>query len=224
MLFKSDNTGRRFAPGVITRLPAIHDRTLKFAKNPNGRTLECHIKANDNELIILAAHWTSRLEAHGGKSEHPHADRRMSYAHDCYGRFRAILESNHDADVILCGDFNDEFSDPSIREGLHASGDEDEVKNVTESPTPLDLFAHWAGEPPGTISYHKHWSLFDHICVSRGLLDDKGWSCNPKTAAIYAPKWMFRANEPFRFGEAKAAERGYSDHFPVTVELRLQGD
>jgi endonuclease/exonuclease/phosphatase family metal-dependent hydrolase len=228
VLFLGDKTGRRFAPGILTRLPIEADRTHRFTdKGPDSRNIEGHIKANGHDLAVLAAHWTSRVE-HGGKNgeEHANAERRMSYAKACYGRFKAILKANPDADVILCGDFNDEFTDPSIQHGLHASGNVEEVRNAIDEPRPLDLFAHWSGEPPGTIEYKGRWSIFDHICVSRGLLDDKGWSVIPDSASIFAPREMrhrdSRGHEmPFRFGDARDAIHGYSDHFPVTVRLKL---
>ena len=131
--------------------------------------------------------------------------------------------------VIVCGDFNDEFTDRSIRDGLRASNSPDEVRGNGAEPRLLDLFANWAGDPPGTIYGRSHWSVFDHICVTRGLLDDKGWSCDVPTAAIFAAPEMRTASrrgrfEPFRFGNQKASgPRGYSDHFPVTVMLKVAG-
>src|SRR5206468_4288317 len=61
VLFKQDNTGRRFAPGMLTRLPVVGDRTRKLGARNNGRILEGHITANGHELIVIAAHWTSRV-------------------------------------------------------------------------------------------------------------------------------------------------------------------
>jgi endonuclease/exonuclease/phosphatase family metal-dependent hydrolase len=234
VLFKIDNTGRRFAPGTITRLPVDAERTHKFAKHPNGRTLESHINVQGHHLAVLAAHWTSRVDHAGRANEvHANAERRMSYAKDCYGRFRAILNENADADVILCGDFNDEFSDASMQLGLHASANVDDVKNAIETPRPLALLASLSQESgaPGTIYHNRKWFTFDHICISRGLLDSHGWTCDPASARIFAPDALrnyARRNgdgEPKRFGDWKTptSERGYSDHFPVTVRLRVAG-
>jgi len=232
ILFVPDRTGRHFAPGIITRLSVVADRTHKFAKHPNGRTLEGHITANGYDLVVLAAHWTSRVE-HNGKSgeEHANAARRMSYARDCYGRFRAILTDNPQADVIICGDFNDEFSDPSMQQGLRAVASIDEARSAVSEPRPLALFANWpsSADPPGTIFGRGHWSIFDHICVSRGMLDDQGWSWIEGSAAIFAPNELRTRGrrshgEPFRFGDAKSPEHGFSDHFPITARLAVKGN
>ena len=70
--------------------------------------------------------------------------------------------------------------------------------------------------------------IFDQIAVSAGLLDDVGWSCAPETVqtvnSLVRPR--SRHGEPWRFGNEKEKialrERGYSDHFPVTVRLRAR--
>lgn len=230
VLFVGDNSGRDFAPGILTRLPATADRTHKFAKHPNGRNVEGHIVVNGHELIVLTAHWTSRVDRGKNETGEPaNASRRMSYAKDCYGRLNAILREKAEADVVLCGDFNDTFDDPSIRDGLHATNNLEECRNALES-RPFTLFADWnsGNSPPGSI-YYKGWSVFDHICVTRGLLDNKGWSCDPNSAAIFATKEMRKSGkrsngEPLRFGDAKTLERGYADHFPVTVRISVEGN
>jgi endonuclease/exonuclease/phosphatase family metal-dependent hydrolase len=225
VLFKGDNTGRHFAPGILTRVGVEGDRTRKLGSRSNGRILEGHLNANGHELIVIAAHWTSRVT-----DEKDDKGRRISYANDCYGRANAILHENPDADVIVCGDFNDEYKNDSLQSGLHATDDVEAVRNSTNEPRLLDVFANWKGDPAGTIHHQGQWYIFDHICVTRGLLDSKGWSCDPKNASIFAPTEFRHMTsrkghfEPFRFGNAKVTgERGYSDHFPVTLELSVTG-
>ncbi|MBO0700581.1 MAG: hypothetical protein J2P46_19445 [Zavarzinella sp.] len=219
VLFKEDHMGRHFAPGVLTRVAAIADRTRKLGKRQNGRILEGHLHHNGHELIVIVAHWTSRVtdkEGAGG--------RREDYAEDCYGRVKAILHENPDADVVVCGDFNDEFSDRSIQRELHGSASADDVRNSLDEPRLLDLFANWSGDPPGTIRGPHGWAVFDHISVTRGLLDDRGWSCDPNSAQIFAPPEFRhgRNGEPFKFGNKRhTGPRGFSDHFPVTAQLNV---
>lgn len=221
ILFKGDNTGRRFAPGILTRMGVQADRTRKLGKRVNGRILEGHLHHNGHELVVIVAHWTSRVTDKEGVGS-----RRADYAEDCYGRVKAILHENPDADAIVCGDFNDEFADPSVRNELHASDNPDEVRSSVSEPRLLDLFAHWNADPPGTIYGNGKWSVFDHICVTRGLLDDRGWSCDRTTVDVFAPPAMRRKVaqrfEPFAFGGPKhKGKRGYSDHFPVAVQLSV---
>ncbi|HKB06039.1 MAG TPA: endonuclease/exonuclease/phosphatase family protein [Gemmataceae bacterium] len=220
-LFKKDYTGRRIAPAILTRVGVEADRTRKLGKSRNGRILEGHLHHNGHELVVIVAHWTSRVTDKEGDGS-----RRVDYAEDCYGRVKAILHENPDADVIVCGDFNDEFTDRSIQQVLHASASADEVRNSVGEPRLLDLFANWSGDPPGTIYGRGKWSVFDHICVTRGVLDDRGWSCDPGSATIFAPEAFRRKRgarfEPFEFGSRNdKGPRGYSDHFPVTVQLNV---
>ena len=76
----------------------------------------------------------------------------------------------------------------------------------------------------GTHYYNK-WFIFDQIAVSPGLLDRAGWSCEPASVktinTLYRPG--DRLQRPWRFGgERDRGLRGYSDHFPVTVRLKVQ--
>jgi hypothetical protein len=89
----------------------------------------------------------------------------------------------------------------------------------------LNLFG---GKDPskgyGTHFDWGHWSIFDQIVVSPGLLDDVGWSCDPESAKVVNTlvKPHDRLKRPWHFGNKKDRhERGYSDHFPVTVRLRV---
>jgi endonuclease/exonuclease/phosphatase family metal-dependent hydrolase len=220
-LFKGDNMGRHFAPGIITRVGVTADRTRKLGKKHNGRIIEGHLHQNGHELIVIVAHWTSRVTDKEGEG-----NRRADYAQDIYGRVRAILHQAPDADVIVCGDFNDEFKDPSIQNDLHAVDRADLVRNSLDEPRLLDLMANWSGDPPGTIYGKGHWSVFDHICATRGMLDEQGWSCDPKNARVFAAREMRHGNRgaPFSFGKrVHDGPRGYSDHFPVTVQLSVAG-
>ena len=224
ILFKGDNTGRHFAPAILTRLGVTGDRTRKLGTRYNGRILEGHLHHNGHELIVIAAHWTSRVS-----DDKDDGRRRLSYANDCYGRIKAILKENADADIVLCGDFNDEFHDVSMQTGLRACKNADEVRNAIDEPKLFAPLADWTGQPPGTIRHERKWYIFDHICVTRGILDNRAWSSDAKTASVFGPDPLrrnFRDGnyEPFKFGNKNwKGDRGYSDHFPVTIQLSVAG-
>jgi hypothetical protein len=86
-----------------------------------------------------------------------------------------------------------------------------------------------AGKDPnrfGTL-YHKQLLIYDQIVVSPGLLDDAGWTCAPDsvTTVNTLTRPGSRTRAPWRFGNERdtGSGRGYSDHFPVTVSLKVQG-
>ena len=112
---------------------------------------------------------------------------------------------------------------------LHAGGDALKVKAATTNPLLLDLFAGKAPDKFGTLFYNGKPMIYDHICVSKGMLDEAGWSCDPTsvqtvTDGLRRPGATRR--EPWRFDapdrKIKDSDRGFSDHFPVTVKLKVR--
>lgn len=213
VLMKEVSAGRHIAPAILTRLPVVKDRTRTLDRN--HRILVGHIKVNDHELIVIASHWTSRKQ--DGTRQ------RADYADKIYGAANAMYQSNPDVDVLVSGDFNDDPDDDSVVKHLHSSGNLDEVRG--SSPLKLlNVFADKNAKEFGT-HYYKQWHIFDQIALSPGLLDNKGWSCDPKSVEVVND--LHKANDkqkrPWRFGGANdKGPRGYSDHFPVTVKLRLE--
>ncbi|MFO0964299.1 MAG: hypothetical protein U0793_01755 [Gemmataceae bacterium] len=215
VLMKEITAGRHIAPAILTRLPVVADRTRVHGSRL--RILEGRIKVNEHELIVLASHWTSRLRSEGGAG-------RDKYANQLYGVTNAIYKSNPQADVLICGDFNDTPEDEAVVNRLHASGDR---KAVVESKETLRLFNLMAGKDASSFGthYYSGWAIFDQIVVSPGMLDGAGWAVEADSLQPIRTltKPGDRIGRPWRFGgEKEKGPRGYSDHFPVTVKLRVQ--
>ncbi len=223
ILMKNPHGGRNIATAIITRLPVVADRTQLLGKK--HRILEGHIVVNDKDLAVLATHWTSRVSDKTGEG-------RDKYADQIYGRFRAMHTSNPNVSLLICGDFNDNPDDPSVKDHLHALGDLDRVKTSDDPPLLYDLFAKFWAEKKGvgTHYYRGHPFIFDHLVVSPAMLNGKGgWLCLPETAKIVEHRFVFprgrKKGQPLAFGTEREkvplSERGASDHLPVTVRLRL---
>jgi hypothetical protein len=93
-------------------------------------------------------------------------------------------------------------------------------------PLLLNLFADKDPAVWGTHHYGGRWEIFDQIVISPGLLDVEGWSCDPDS--VHTVNTLVRPEDrkhyPWRFGSPHDKHRrGYSDHFPVTVRLTVQG-
>jgi hypothetical protein len=185
------------------------------------RILEGHIVVDGQDLVVVASHWTSRLRRGSAAG-------REKYGDQIYGRFKAMYLANPRVDFLVCGDFNDDPDDPSVTEHLHAVGDREAVlRSGDGDPLLFNLFA--VRDPAkwlGTLYDRGRWFQFDQIAVSPGLLDDSGWTCDPSSAAVI--NTLVRPGDPkgrpWRFGSPHDKhERGYSDHFPVTVRLRVNG-
>lgn len=214
-LMKEVSSGRHIAPAILTRLPAQRDRTHLL--NPRLRILEGHLHVNGHQLVILASHWTSQVSDKKDVG-------REKYAKQLYGRFKEMYLSNPEVDVLICGDFNDPPDDPVVINHLHAVGDRAAVLRCpAEQPLLFNLFAGKDPKQFGTL-YHHRWFIYDQIVVSPGLLDDRGWSC--EVDSVQTVRTLHRSDDslrrPWSFGRAaEKGPRGYSDHFPVTVQLKV---
>jgi endonuclease/exonuclease/phosphatase family metal-dependent hydrolase len=214
VLMKEVSAGRHIAPAILTRLSVRGDKTQLHGHRQ--RILEGHIVVNGCDLVVVASHWTSRLTDKEGKQ-------RGHYGNEIFGMFNAMYRTNPGVDFLVCGDFNDPPDAPSVTRHLRASGDLEAVRNGYESRL-FDLFANKDPARFGTHHYGSHWFIFDQIAVSPGLLDDHGWNCDPESVEVV--NTLVRPGDkqrrPWRFGsERDRFPRGYSDHFPVTVRLKV---
>jgi endonuclease/exonuclease/phosphatase family metal-dependent hydrolase len=215
LLFKEVSAGRHIAPAILTRLPVVKNKTRLQGKRQ--RILEGHIVVDGRELVVFASHWTSRMRQ---GSERGRAD----YADSIYGAVHAMIKSNPDVDVLVCGDFNDTPQDDSVVHHLHAVADAQSVLRGSEPPLLYNLMGNKNPANFGTHYFNK-WLIFDQLVVSPGMLDNAGWSCDP--ASVQTVNTLTRPGDrlhrPWRFGgERDHGERGYSDHFPVAVRLKVQ--
>ncbi len=214
ILFEEVGGGRDIGTPIITRLPVEEKRGKLIGRKM--RILEGRVVVNGHELVVVASHWSSRISDKTGAT-------RSKYADQIYGRFLSMYKSNPKVDFLVCGDFNDDPTDDSVAKNLHATADLAEAKKGGEMPSLYNCLASKHADDAGTMYYRK-WHLFDHICVSPGMLDGSGWSVVPDSGAIVA-EMADNRGRPLRFGGPKdktaLSRRGAADHFAVTVRLRV---
>ncbi len=226
LLMENLHGGRNIVTAILTRSPVIANRTRLLGKRE--RTLEGHIEVNGRDLTVLATHWTSRVTDKVGEG-------RDKYADQIYGHFRGMHKANPDVSLLICGDFNDNPDDPSVTKHLHATGDLERVKINGDPPLLYDIFANqWTEKKSagfGTHFYRGKAFLFDHLVVSPGMVNGRGdWVCLADTAEIVKHRFVVKTGRnkghPLAFGTERdkvpLAERGVSDHLPVTVRLRVR--
>lgn len=214
------NAGRYMAPCVISKLPLDSGRT-RLLGSRNLRVLETHVLANAADLTLVASHWTSQL-SDDGKTEGRGRDR---YAEVIYAEYEKVVRANPEADFLVCGDFNTPPDSEAVAGELHMTGDR---AAVLPGAVPPRLFGLLSGKPAsefGTLSYNGRPLIYDQIGVSPGLLDGVGWGCEPDSVAVPTEGMTRGGNRrPWRFGNRRGEPtggRGYADHFPVVVHLRL---
>lgn len=216
LLMKDYRGGRHIAPAILTRLPVKKSKTRLYVPL---RILEGHIEVNGQDLVIIASHWTSRVSDATGKQ-------RAKYADQIYGIYKGMARGNPNVPLLVCGDCNDPPDAESVTRHLHATDNREDVLKQGGEPLLLNLLA---GKNPaagfGTHYYRGKWSTFDQIMVSPGLLGTTGWTCDPASVKVVNSlcKPGDKKRRPWRFGSKNdQGPRGYSDHFPVTVQLKLQ--
>src|SRR5206468_1599259 len=100
------------------------------------------------------------------------------YATTIYDEFERVMKDKSDVDFLLCGDFNTTPDSEVVTHELHMTGKRDEVTPAANPPRLFGLLSDKSAERFGTHYYSKP-LIYDQIGVSAGLLDDKGWSCDP---------------------------------------------
>jgi hypothetical protein len=215
------NAGRYMAPCVISRIPLDATRTRLLGSN-NLRILETHLSEKQSELWLVVSHWTSQRSDDGTRK----GSGRDKYASTIYGEYQRIVKDNPDADVLVCGDFNTPPDSEAVTHELHMTGIRSEVVPARTDPNLFGLLSNKSPDRFGTHYYSKP-LIYDQIGVSPGLLDDRGWKCDPDSVSVPTEGMLrdrSRSRRPWRFGD-KAENpqgRGYSDHFPVVVNLGIQ--
>lgn len=215
------NAGRYMAPCVISKIPLDSARTKLLGSN-NLRILETRLTENQAELCLVVSHWTSQRSDDGSRK----GSGRDKYATTIYEEYERVMKDNADADFLVCGDFNTPPDSEVVTHELHMTGRRDDVAPAKTNPKLFGLLSDKSPEKFGTHYYSKP-LIYDQIGVSPGLLDDKGWSCDPDSVQVPTDGMIrdkARVRRPWRFGDKNENPqgRGYSDHFPVIVNLRVK--
>lgn len=164
-------------------------------------------KIQADTVVFLVHHWPSRL---GGtfKSD----PKRMAAAK----RLNAIIDSVyalHLTKIVVMADFNDEPQNASI------------VQLKTGNTVELvNYFEQLKSQGQGSIQFKSQKYLFDQILITPELSEGKGKSIKIIGAGIFHPDWMHYKNDPklgpYRTYNGEKYHGGYSDHFPVYVEIK----
>jgi len=191
--------------------------TVKLKDDNTRDVLYVKTKIDKDEIHVFVNHWSSRWG--GQEVSEP---KRIASATIVRNKIDELFKENPEAKIVIMGDFNDSPINKSIVEVLKAQ----KPNNKIQDAQLYNLSQTWHDEGKGT-HYYDGWSALDQIIVSGELLSDqKGLHTTPNQAHIYSQKWMTyfdkekKVARPSRFmsGTGKVYG-GYSDHFPVYLEL-----
>lgn len=165
---------------------------------------------NKDSVFLLVNHWPSRL---GGQEESEVL--RMAVAEKNRKLIDSLKRAYQNVKFVLMGDFNDEPQNKSISEVLGAKG--------TDGSMLYNPFEKLQKEGEGSIKYKSKWFLIDQIIISKSFLNSSSHKYIEESANVYHPVWMHYKEDPekgpFRTFVGEKYYGGYSDHFPVYIQL-----
>ena len=178
-----------------------------------------HVKGSGpdgSSLHVFVNHWKSRS---GGMEKTERM--RMFSAITLRRQLDQLLSRESDFKVIIMGDFNDEPTNKSIKDALHASNKRKNIGIGDQYNLFYDLHNF---QDKGTYNFRGDWNMLDQIIVSYNLLNqEKGLSTGFESGKILEEEWMFYVNE--QYGDKRPSSTyggpnyygGPSDHLPIYV-------
>ncbi len=215
------DVGLLYQKSMFTPLNSKSHRLLLFeAENPSKRVytrdqLVVSGLFEGEPMHFIVNHWPSRS---GGEA-------RSSYRRESAARLsKRIIDSlfliDPHSKIIILGDFNDDPTNKSIKKVLGTQQD----KNQTGISELFNPFENMHKKGMGTLGFRDGWNLFDQIIVSHGLLSNDYSTYQFFRAGIFNPSYLITPTGqfkgyPFRSYDFGGYTGGYSDHFPVFVQL-----
>jgi len=173
--------------------------------HPTRDILWAKFALDNDTLIAMINHWPSRS---GGQTESE--VNRIAAATRARLFIDSILTVNKDAKIIFMGDLNDYPRDSA-------------PKLIAEKLNPQ--ITSISGEFGGSYNYKGEWDVLDHILISNGLNFKKGISIVENSGCIHSYDFLLEEYKgsivPFRTYAGTKYLGGYSDHFPVSVEISI---
>lgn len=177
---------------------------------------------DEEKVAIYVAHLPSR--AGGRKGGNQLRDRG---AEIIYNHAMALQEEFPGIKIIVCGDMNDNPTDPSMAEYLRGK---EKIKDVTDK----DFFSPFTSMLKagfGSLAYQGVWSIFDLILVNKALVDAPEGTLKIrqlhrrgyygrifKKPFLITQKGQYKGY-PFRTFSGGSFIGGYSDHLPVYIVI-----
>ncbi len=164
-------------------------------------------------VFVLVNHWPSRREG-----QEKSASKRAAAARVNEDIVHDLWRKDIHANIIIMGDMNDNPTDNSIAKVLKA-GDNKDIEKLGFLYNPWTR-KYRSGE--GTSVYMRKWDHFDQIIMSDGLLDKNGWRFD--RAEILDKEFLkdtYKSAKGYPYRSFKGTHwiKGYSDHFPILIEL-----
>jgi predicted extracellular nuclease len=155
-------------------------------------------------FYVTVNHWPSRR---GGADD---TDVKRVKAAETVGHFiDSLLTLDPNSKIILLGDLNDHPENNSVQ-----------LLNKTLAP----MITKSSGEFGGSYNYNNEWGILDHILISKGLSNGKPSIIND-SGKIHSFPFLIEEYKgqlvPKRTYAGNKYLGGYSDHLPVSINIKL---
>jgi len=227
IIHKESPDGRGIDVALLYREKAIYPLKYEYyrvsdEKDPVWTTRDilyfsCIPRGIDT-LHLFFNHWPSRSS---GILES--TSKRQLAAKTLSDKVTELKHRVHDPKIIIMGDFNDQPEDASLSSFLKAG----KIHGRINPEALYNLSYGWAGNSFGTHKFQSQWSLFDQVIVSGTLLSRSSvFFCYPEDAKIHHPEFLqqydktYGGIKPFRAYSGYKYAGGFSDHFPVFLDVR----
>ena len=191
-------------------------RFIRIEGETTRDIVEVRLSRLGNSLTVFVNHWPSR-----GNPE----EARIKVATLLRKRIDELLKQDAAADFLIIGDLNDMPVDKAVGTTLRTWGNADELRPGVLFNSIWDH--HKAGR--GTYVYQNRWNTLDHVILSPGLLDDRGFSwVRGSTKVVQSDYQMYVSKNPKSipvpsrsYTGSNFHDNGFSDHLPVACRVRL---
>lgn len=165
-------------------------------------------KLNGEKVHVFVNHWPSRRDGHEETSH-----KRVKAAKTLLHFMEGIESKEVSPNYIIMGDFND---------GPEA----DSIKTLMNSNKLYNPMEKLLTPKRGSANYKNSWSLFDQILVSHNFLNYEKGTHSFANANIFDEKFLTEyegkyKGTPYRTYSGRKYIGGYSDHFPVYIQLKF---
>lgn len=162
---------------------------------------------HNEKINVIVNHWSSRRE--GVKETEP---KRIAAANVVNSVITKLKKENPNAKIIVMGDFNDNPNSKSLLL----------LEKESELYNPFKTV--WSRDN-GSLSHNFQWNMFDQILFSTNFFDTSNSNLVFSDAQVFNSKFLTQYDgkykgQPFRTFVGKKYKGGYSDHFPVYIQLK----
>ena len=161
----------------------------------------------DEFIHIIVNHWPSRRDG-----EKESSFKRIIAAKKVLEIIQLINEKHNTPKIMILGDFNDNPNNESVSY----------LMSNNHLYNPLQKLQT---RNRGSQNYNFQWNLFDQIIITKNLMDPSPNGYSFYKANIFDDKFLTQYHgkfkgHPFRTYIGKKYMGGFSDHFPVFIQIK----